>query len=81
VFYTSVDNKHLHSLIFEKPKSLKLKVLLICTTEGPSFQSRVIREMCAGGAQHRDFTVVTLLEESEDLYAFFGGGGHGNCRS
>jgi len=67
----------LQSLIFGKPESLKFKVLLICTTDGPSFQGRVIREMFAGGAQRRDFTVVTLLEVGGFVLVFLG---HGNCR-
>jgi hypothetical protein len=75
VFYTSVDDKRLQSLIFGKSKSLKFKVLLICTTEGPSFQGRVIREMYAGGAQRRGFAVVTLLEVGGFIRFFFGGGG------
>lgn len=72
MFYTTVNNKRLQSLIFEKPKSQKFKVLLICTTESPSFQHRVIREMCAGGAQRRGFTVVTFLEVGGFVRVFFG---------
>ena len=56
-----MDNKRLQFLIFEKSKSLKFKVLLICTAEGPSFQGHVIRKMFAAGAQRRDFTVGTFF--------------------
>jgi len=54
--------KSLQVVFFEKPKSLKLYMLLVDTTSGLSVEGHVIRDMWAEGEHLRRFYLVTNVD-------------------